>query len=361
MIGNVIRTTIGNMTGSMTGQPRPRLMAAAILAAAFPSWFSIATAGERPPGVPGPRLDIQAVQGPNACAECHKRSTAIWKRSVHYRVIKETHLTKEAGIFAGRLGIRRIKHPESLCANCHYTVRTKRKRARAVAGISCESCHGASRDWIKLHANYSGKRKETESPEQARARWALSEKAGLIRPRNLYALARNCYSCHATAHEDLINVGRHPRGGNFELLSWMMGEVRHTVCYTAANDEASLERKRMLFLAGLSLSLETSLEALSAARKADGKYAADLRGRIKRAGEGLVETAVALPGLNEIKAMLDAVPPQGASATRLKASAAAVGRQARRLLQRDGSGMEGIDHMLPLPADYVGEVVHPHP
>ena len=31
-----------------------------------------------------------------------------------------------------------------------------------VAGISCESCHGAGEDWIKLHSQYSGKTEKTE-------------------------------------------------------------------------------------------------------------------------------------------------------------------------------------------------------
>ena len=335
------------------------VVAAAFLAAVFSLGQPVLAKAQEDARMPGPGLDIGAVQGPNACAECHKKTAQVWKRTVHQRVIKETHRSKEARAFAKKLRVRRIKDPKGLCATCHYTVRKGKKRPKAIAGISCESCHGAARDWIKVHSEFSGKKKETESPEEAAARWVRSEKAGMIRPRNLYKLARNCYSCHATGHEDLINVGGHPSGGKFELLSWTMGEVRHNVWYTPANDEASPARKRMLYLAGLSLSLETSLSALSAASKADGGYATDLRARIERAKAGLAKAAERLTGVVELKAMADAVPPPGAAAAQLKASAAAVSEQARRLLERDGGGMEAIDELLPGAGDYVGKVAGP--
>ncbi|MCY4488429.1 MAG: multiheme c-type cytochrome [Deltaproteobacteria bacterium] len=338
----------------------PRLIvAAAFLAAVFSLGLTGLAKAQESVRIPGPGLDIGAVQGPNACAECHKKTAQVWKRTVHHRVIKETHRSKEARAFAKSLRVRRIKDPKALCATCHYTVQKGKKRPKAIAGISCESCHGAARDWIKVHGEFSGKKKETESPEEAAARWTQSEKAGMIRPRNLYKLARNCYSCHATGHEDLINVGGHPSGGQFELLSWTMGEVRHNVWYTPANDEASPARKRMLYLAGLSLSLETSLKALSEARKADGMYAADLRVRIGRAKAGLAKAAERLAGVVELKAMVDAVPAPGAAAAQLEASAAAVSEQARRLLERDGGGMEALDGMLPGTGDYVGKVAKP--
>jgi len=57
--------------------------------------------------------------------------------------------------------------------------------------------------------------------------------------------------------------------------------------------------------------------------------------------------------------MVDAVPPQGAAPDTLKAAAAAVGGHASRLLERDGSGMEAIDEMLPGPDAYVGQVANP--
>ena len=308
--------------------------------------------------MPGPGLDVEAVMGPRECAECHEKTALIWERTLHHALFKQTHRSKEGTSFAKKLRVKRIKGAKGLCASCHYTVRMGKKRPKAVAGVSCESCHGASRDWIRVHSEFSGKEKETESPAEASERWAKSEAAGMIRPRNLYALAKNCYSCHATAHEDLVNVGGHPGGGEFELLSWTMGEVRHNVWYTESNDEATPERRRMLYLAGLSLSLESALEALSAVREPDGKYAVEMQARAATAREKLVGASRLLTDVPELKAMVDAAEPLASGAKAFE-SAAAVASQARSLLQRDGSGMEAIDGMLPRPDDYVGEVAGP--
>ncbi len=309
--------------------------------------------------MPGPGLDPAAVMGPGECAECHEKTARIWERTLHHSLFRQTHRSKEGTSFARKLRVRRIKDGKGLCAGCHYTVRAGGKRPKAIAGVSCESCHGASRDWIRVHSEFSGKEEETETPEEAKERWAKSEAAGMIRPRNLYALARNCYACHATAHEALINVGGHPRGSGFELLSWTMGEVRHNVWYTESNDEATPERRRMMYLAGLSLSLEAALEALAAVREPDGEYAMEMRARAAGAVEKLAQASRLLPEVPELKAMVDAARPQEAGAEALRTSAAAVGAQARSLLERDGSGLDAIDGMLPGPGDYVGEVAVP--
>ena len=318
-----------------------------------------AAAGESVSGLLGPAHDIEAIEGPGVCAECHEKTAQIWELTLHHTLMKQTHRSKEGRAIAARMGIKRIKDPENLCVSCHYTIKTGKKRPKAIAGVSCESCHGAARDWNKVHSEYSGKEKETESPEEAEARWAKSEAAGMIRPRNLYALAGNCYSCHATAHEKLIDVGEHPTGKKFELLSWAMGEVRHNVWYTEQNDEASPGRKRMLYLAGLALSLETSLRALARVEEPDGKYAGDMRARADSAKERLEMSAGRLAGVQELRAMIDAARPEATSAEELVASAAQVGEQARLLLRRDGSGMEAMDDLLPGPDAYVGDVANP--
>ena len=307
----------------------------------------------------GPVYDVDAIMGPKACAECHKTTAQVWELSLHHTLIKKSHRTKEGRAFAKKLGVKRIKDPEGLCASCHYTVQEAKKRPKVIAGVSCETCHGAARDWIKVHSEFSGKKEEQESPEEEEARWAKSEEAGMIRPRNLYALASNCFSCHSTANERLVNVGGHPTGGDFELLSWTMGEVRHNVWYTKPNDEAPPERRRMMYLAGLSLTLATSLEALAAVEEPGGKYATYMQTRADGAAAKLAKAAGLLGDVPELKAMVDAAPPQGAAPDALKAAAAAVGEHASRLLERDGSGMEAVDEMLPGPDAYVGQVANP--
>ena len=248
---------------------------------------------------------------------------------------------------------------EGLCASCHYTVQKAKKRPKAIAGVSCETCHGAARDWIKVHSEFSGKKEEQESPEEEQARWARSEDAGMIRPGNLFALASNCFSCHSTANEELINVGGHPTGGDFELLSWTMGEVRHDVWYPKPNAEAPPERRRMLYLAGLSLTLATSFQALADVEEPGGTYATYMQARADSAAAKLAKAAGLLADVPELKAMVDAAPPQGADPDALKTAAAAVAGHARQLLERDGSGMEAVDGMLPGPDAYVGQVANP--
>ena len=307
----------------------------------------------------GPGLDTTAVMGPGECAECHKSSSAAWKQSLHHTLIKKTHRTKEGRQFASRLGVKRIKDPEGLCAACHYTPQVAGTRLRIKQGVTCESCHGAGRDWIKIHSEFSGKKEQDETPEEEANRWIQAEDAGMIRPGNLFAIAGNCASCHAIAHEDLVDIGGHPVGSAFEMLTWTMGEVRHNVWYTPENNEATAERRRMLYLAGLALTLETSLNALSEVRNPDGKYAADMRERAGRAAARLGQAADLLADVPELREIAGAALATATDREELRASAAAVAGHAKLLLARDGSGMDGIDPLLPGSADYVGAVPTP--
>ena len=164
------------------------------------------------------------------------------------------------------MGVRRIKS-ESLCLNCHFTVQQKDNKEEPIAGISCESCHSAGKDWIKVHSGYSGKKAETETKAEAATRWKLAESKGMIRPSSLYRLAKNCYSCHVVPREDLVNKGGHRAGSAFELVSWSQGEVRHNTWHSKGKENvpASAARKRMLYLVGLGVELETALRAVGKA------------------------------------------------------------------------------------------------
>ena len=87
----------------------------------------------------------------------------------------------EANEIAEKMGVRRIKS-ESLCLNCHFTVQQKDNKEEPVAGISCESCHSAGKDWIKVHSGFSGKTEKTETKAEEEARWKLADSKGMIRP-----------------------------------------------------------------------------------------------------------------------------------------------------------------------------------
>ena len=253
----------------------------------------------------GVATDSAKIVGPNACAECHKQEVEAWKGTHHFRTFREMPRNTEANEIAEKMGVRRIKS-ESLCLNCHFTVQQKNNKEEPVAGISCESCHGAGQDWIKVHSGFSGKKEQTETKAEEEARWKLADSKGMIRPRSLYQLAKNCYGCHVVPQEDLVNKGGHRAGSDFELVSWSQGEVLHNTWYSKGKDNvpASAARKRMLYLVGLGVELETALRAVGKAtvRK---PYAFEMAARADRARKQLAAAAKAAPNVPEIAKMVE--------------------------------------------------------
>ena len=302
--------------------------------------------------------DHSKVLGPNECAECHKDTIALWKNTHHYKTFTELPRSKKANEISEKMGLKRIK-AGSLCLDCHFTTKVEGGERDAIAGISCESCHGPSQGYLKRHSEFSGKKKETESKAEAAKRWADSEAAGMIRPHELYRLAKNCYSCHTVPQEKLVNVGGHPAGSAFELVSWSQGEVRHNVWYTEgkSNPEASPERKRMMYVIGLAVELETSLRAVGeATTKAD--YAVAMAKRAKRAELLFDKVAEALgePEIKEIQAAAKSAKLKLNNRDELNAAADKVADAAKRISAKyDGSAFGAIDGLIPQADKYKGE------
>ena len=166
--------------------------------------------------------DPAKIVGANACAECHKQEAEAWKATRHFKTFSEMPRKAPAKQISEKMGLRRIKS-ESVCLTCHFTVQQKNDKPEVVSGISCESCHGAAQDWIKVHSGFSGKTAKTESKAEEAARWKLAESKGMIRRHSLYQLATNCYSCHVVPKEALVNKGGHKPGSAFNLVSWSQG------------------------------------------------------------------------------------------------------------------------------------------
>jgi hypothetical protein len=296
--------------------------------------------------------------GPNACAECHKQEAEAWKASLHFKTFREMPRRKEANEIAERMGIQRIRS-ESMCLNCHYTMQDKDNKKQPIAGISCESCHSAGEDWIKLHSQYSGKTEKTESKAEADARWKLSESKGMIRPSSVYGLAKNCYSCHVVPQEDLVNKGGHPAGSPFELVSWSQGEVRHNTWHSKGKENvpANAARKRMLYLVGLGVELETGLRAVSRAT-ARRLYAFEMAKRVDRARKQLAAAAKAAPDVPEIAKMVEYSYSAGLKLNNeryLTPAADGVSKLLASISEKyDGSTMAGLDSLIPGPDKYKG-------
>jgi hypothetical protein len=296
--------------------------------------------------------------GANACAECHKQEAEAWKGTHHFKTFREMPRNAEANEIARRMGVRRIKS-ESLCLNCHFTVQDKDNKEEPISGISCESCHGAGQDWIKIHSGYSGKKADTESKAEKAARWKLADSKGMIRPSSLYELAKNCYSCHVVPREDLVNKGGHKVGSAIELVSWSQGEVRHNTWYSKGKDNvpAGSARKRMLYLVGLGVELETALRAIAKAtvRK---PFAFEMANRADRARTQLAVAAKAAANVPEIAKMVELSHSAGLklnNESSLTAAADGVSEQLASITEKyDGSTMAGLDSLIPGPDKFKG-------
>ena len=302
--------------------------------------------------------DPTRIVGPNACAECHKQEVEAWKGTHHFNTFRKMPRDPEANQIAKRMGVRRIKS-ESLCRDCHFTVQQKDNVEDAISGISCESCHSTAKDWIKVHSGFSGKTAKTESKTEAAARWKLAESKGMIRPHSLYQLAKNCYSCHVVPREDLVNKGGHRAGSAFELVSWSQGEVRHNTWHSKGKENvpANAARKRMLYLVGLGVELETALRAVGKAtvRK---PYAFEMATRADRARKLLAVAAKAAPNVPEIAKMIEFGHSAGLklnNESRLTAAADGVSKLLVSITEKyDGSTMAGLDSLIPGPDKFKG-------
>lgn len=298
--------------------------------------------------------------GPNACAECHTEELKVWKNTHHHRSFREMPRSKEARRIAKKLKIKRIK-ADSLCKGCHFTEEPVRNKAKVTAGISCESCHGAGRDWVSVHSEFSGKSsKEAETKAEARARWKQSEARGMIRPKALYTLAKNCLSCHVVPNEKLVNVGGHAAGSAFELVSWSQGEIRHNLWYSKgkSNPTANQNRKRLMYLVGIGVEVETALRAVGLATKSD-TYAIEMAHRANRARNKMAIAAKAIPEVSELTNIVRLSHSAGLKLNNkpaLSGAADKISLEIKRLArEHDGTKLGAIDHLIPDVNTYKGK------
>ena len=295
--------------------------------------------------------DPAKIVGPNACAECHKQEVEAWKGTRHFNTFRELPRKPEAKEIAEKMGVRRIKS-ESLCMNCHFTVQQKNNTGEAISGISCESCHSAGQDWIKVHSGFSGKTEKTETKAEEEARWKLADSKGMIRPRLLYQLAKNCYSCHVVPQEDLVNKGGHKAGSSFDLVSWSQGEVRHNTWYSKGKENVAADaaRKRMFYLVGLGVELETGLRSIGKAT-VRRTYAFEMAKRVDRARKQLAAAAQAAPDVPEIAKMVELSHSAGLKLKNdqnLTVAADGVSKLLASITEKyDGSTMAGLDSLIP--------------
>lgn len=312
------------------------------------------------------RTVITDANGFAPCGECHTAEWEVWRETPHATGFDDLHRTESAQDILDQMGLRVTKRQESLCMRCHYTAGPDRT---AIAGVSCESCHGPGSDWIDIHNRWGEgvTHPDDETPEHRQDRIEQSVAGGMLRPSgDIYAVAANCYECHTVPNEDLVNRGGHSTGSsNFDLVE-RTDEIRHNFVHRqwgeeAGNREQSPERQRMLFVTGSLLDYEFALRGLAEA-SAEGRYASSMSRRAQNAYRGLE----AIAGVEEIPQVVEALVV-GAGLPLASGNADALTAAAQRIRElgqgfsdsADGAGLEALDPLVagqrvprvPSPAD----------
>lgn len=322
------------------------------------SWPSCNSA-QAQPSASGPMVpDAAKIVGADQCAKCHQAEVQQWMKTPHYATFDALHRTPRAKEIADRLGERSIKRSQ-VCTQCHYTEQNQSGRMRVVAGVSCESCHGAAAEWISIHADYGGEgiSKEQETPQHKAERIERSIAAGMNNPHNIYLIARQCYDCHTVPNERLVNVGGHLAGSQeFELIAWSQGMVRHNFLRTGGSVNGTLtpEELRVMYIVGVMTDLEYSLRATAAAtsKATFGVASAERAARMKRRlheVQKLIHEPLIQPALDAVATL----ELRLGNSQAIIDAADSIGKTALEFAEKaNGSSYAAIDPLLPKPEQY---------
>ncbi|MBT5029438.1 MAG: hypothetical protein HOM97_13675 [Nitrospina sp.] len=244
------------------------------------------------------------VKGAKLCEECHEEEFKVWEKTKHFKSFRTVHREpKDASkpspkkILKAVGGQKRMKRNET-CYLCHYTLEKKDAGAKpqAKSGTSCESCHGASSDWLPIHDNYGGKdvKREAESADHKTKRIADSTAAGLIWPTMKYEVAENCMTCHGLANPNLkaddlakmLGAG-HPINPDFELVKYSQGSVRHRHYppNIKVNAEMTPKQQAEFYAIGQAAALVSATGVMS--KSSEAKYVEAQKKRVENAKAAL--------------------------------------------------------------------------
>ena len=270
------------------------------------------------------------VKGAKLCEECHEEEFKVWSKTKHFKSFRSVHREpKDASkpspkkILKAVGGQKRMKRNKT-CYLCHYTLQKKDAGAKhqVKSGTSCESCHGASSDYMDIHGDYGGKdvKREAESADHKAKRIADSKAAGLIWPSMKYEIAENCMTCHGLANPDLkaddlakmLGAG-HPINPEFELVKYSQGSVRHRHYppNMKTNAEMTPKEQAEFFVIGQAAALVSATSVMS--KSSEAKYIEAQKTRAENA-------KAALAGLAEAADLL--ASPSRANALKLAAAIA---------------------------------------
>ena len=304
-------------------------------------------------------VDPRHVVGNQACVKCHAAEINVWRATPHAMTFDQLHRRPEAQSIASKLGLNSIKH-SGRCVACHYTQKTAGSanansgNVDVIAGVSCESCHGAAKAWLDLHQDYGGKTvtRDTESAAHRAERIARSIHAGMRNPTNVYLVAQSCLRCHTTADEELVNLGGHSPGSlNFEFVSWSQGTIRHNFLGSegTVNATRSPAQLRVMFVAGMIAELEAALRATAVATE-KAKFGVTVAQRAHRSIKRLQSVAAKIddPRLKEILDIAVTVPLKLNHQAPLQEAADKIAALGLRFADRaDGETFAALDPYIP--------------
>ncbi len=303
-----------------------------------------------------PQCHPAKVLGADSCAKCHGSEVATWQTTPHHQTFESLARDPRAQEITSRLGMTSVKRND-LCIRCHFTMQDQPDgKTRPIAGISCESCHGAARDWLALHNDYGGPgvTHDSESPAHRAERLARSEATGMRNTRNLYLIASSCLNCHTVPEERLVNAGGHKAGSEgFELVAWSQGLVRHNFVRSAGlrNAESNAGRLRVMHVCGLLAGLEYNTRATARAT-VKAPYGLTVANRAAATATKLMELQNQLsdPLVHKALVAFASAELRTGNAQQLNAIAdqiAAAGSEFAT--QRDGTTLAAVDQFLPGP------------
>jgi hypothetical protein len=298
----------------------------------------------------------ELTMGPDACNECHKDVISVWHETHHFSTFKEMPRSDDADKIGKAMGIDRVKTDEN-CVSCHFTAWGS--GAKPQAGVACESCHGAAKNWIKVHNDFGGPKakKENEPAAHKAERMAKAEANGMIKPGNIYGLFNQCYTCHSVENEKVVNVGGHKAGSDFEAVSWFNGEVRHYVYGKKGNPAMSPSEQRVVYIVGQALNLEHAYRGAAKAT-AEGKFLQSMTDRAKSAKAGLeaINGKQSIPEIGQILSIANGTPIKANAGSAMTGAADKIADLNKKMATSlNGDTLSAIDSLIPPASKYKGK------
>jgi hypothetical protein len=298
----------------------------------------------------------ELIETQESCRQCHVSEYDVWAKTAHSTGFKTQHRKEAAEKIAKAMGFKLIKR-NSLCVTCHYTAKVKKGQLRAIAGVSCESCHGAGGEWVNVHNNYGGTgfTFENETAEHKAMRIKKSRELGMRRPSDLYPVVARCYECHIVPNEKLVDVGGHGTAdSDFEYVKWSQGVIKHNFLESfltgdgTVNADRTPARTRVMYVVGRAVELEYCIRAMATA-KSNKRFFKTMKRRTRAATNELkaINRKVSIPEVDKILAMAKDLDPEPNSEPALTKAADQIGLVTQEFIKNnDGSGLGAIDSLL---------------